>query len=218
MLYLSLGENCVAQAIIDRHKLNTFYTVYSHVRSNIDYATYLESINYYKFLNKNNLILQKRYYNKAAYFSALPFKCEEIFAYKNGFEFTHHDILNNEDHYNSFMRKIFRMNRIRYNEDICFIYHYMIHNNMNIDKVVDKLSNFIKFYKRKNNVYVTLIYQKIVEHKEDRNVRIDFHDNIFKCCFSTIHRWEGADQKFHLAEIDDNLIKKAINYISQKIN
>lgn len=57
MLYLSLGENCLCQDIINRNGLNTFNTIYSYARSNIDYASYLESINYYKFLDRDSLKL-----------------------------------------------------------------------------------------------------------------------------------------------------------------
>lgn len=57
MLYLSLVENCLCQDIINRNGLNIFNTIYSYARSNIDYASYLEGINYYKFLDGDSLKL-----------------------------------------------------------------------------------------------------------------------------------------------------------------
>lgn len=70
-----------------------------------------------------------------------------MFMHKYGFEFTHHGIVTNTNNYNSFVRKIFRMDRVRYNEDICFFYHHRVNKLSNVLKLNVKcliLNVFIK--------------------------------------------------------------------------
>lgn len=215
MLYLSLGENCLCQDIINRNGLNTFNTIYSYARSNIDYASYLESINYYKFLDRDSLKLAPM--DGGCYFLKLTEYCDDMFIYKYGFEFTHHDIVTNTNHYNSFVRKIFRMDRVRYNEDMCFFYHHRANKLSDVLKLKYKMSDFERFYKRNNKVYFVLMYQSIVNSKEKRKVEIKIDNNIFECCFCTLAMWAGNDPKIFWAKNDDALIKKAIGFIRSQI-
>ncbi len=92
--YLSLGENCLPDNILRRHGLETFSTVYSSGRSNIDYALHLESEDYAYLLSQKYLyydhvgaakVVRNRRYSKADdIYEALQ---------SNGFEFTHHDVI-----------------------------------------------------------------------------------------------------------------------------
>lgn len=49
--YVSIGENCLTDNILDRFNIKSFSTPYSHGRSNIEYAIHLESEKYQNLLN-----------------------------------------------------------------------------------------------------------------------------------------------------------------------
>lgn len=213
MLFLSLGENCLCQNIINRYKLNTFNTIYSYAKSNIEYALYLESNNYYKFLDNDNLTLKD---NSNIYISQQIAQNDNIFIH-SGFEFTHHDVVNNKDHLNSFIRKIYRMDRIRYNEDICFFYYFRNTKLCHVDRVKDDLIKFGRLYKRDNNIYFILLHQNLISPQEQRKVVIHKGNNIFDCCFHTLTYWGGNDTRAFYAVDDDKLIDKALQFIKHEI-
>ena len=54
-LFVSIGENCLADDILQRHGQKAFSTPYSFARSNIDYAIKLEETEYNTLLLPDNL-------------------------------------------------------------------------------------------------------------------------------------------------------------------
>lgn len=146
MIYLSLGENCLTDDILRRHQLKIFSTPYSPCRSNIDYALELEEENYNSIITTDSL-MKFEVNGKCVVRSS--HSCESIYDphHMKGFEFTHHDLLSNESHRESFQRKINRLNAIRYKEDILFLYHHRRNNNTNLQKIRENLDNFLVFIK-----------------------------------------------------------------------
>ena len=54
-VYLSFGENCLPDHILNRYALKSFTTPFSHGRSNVEYILNLERDDYTDFLNLDYL-------------------------------------------------------------------------------------------------------------------------------------------------------------------
>ena len=119
--YVSLGENCLADNILNRYHLKAFSTPYSHGRSNIDCALALEKCKYRVLLNQRYLHYEMYGKKQVVRNSALR-KCDDIFIsdQKHGFEFTHHDVIGNAAHLKSYSRKVKRMRRLRRVKGVVF--------------------------------------------------------------------------------------------------
>ena len=209
-LFLSLGENCLTDNILDRHGVKSFSTPYSHGRSNIDYAIALERQNYEGLLEKSTL-----YYPntadvpKLAVRSNLINECDEIYSqmHMRGFEFTHHDVINNQNHRDSFKRKISRMLECRADK-ILFFYHYRTNPMENLEKLYVKLNEFLRFY---SNAKVIVFFQRIISKNGVRKIsKTKISDNLFLFEFFTFDVWGGDIQDLFWAKVDDDLIEEMI--------
>ncbi|MDR0364824.1 MAG: DUF1796 family putative cysteine peptidase [Bacteroidales bacterium] len=79
ILYLSIGENCLADIILKRHELKAFSTPYSHARSNIDYVIKLEKSAYSGLLAPGNLFYPtESYLPQGAVRSNKIIECDDI--------------------------------------------------------------------------------------------------------------------------------------------
>lgn len=141
-LWLSLGENCLTDSILQRYEIKSFSTLYSHGRSNIDYALFLERNNYKDILNIENL----KHENKVVR-STLVNSCDNIFSelHMNGFEFTHHNVMDSEKDKMSAKRKIQRMLDIRGTRNVVFFYYHRINPNSDFDSLFIKTFKFLIF-------------------------------------------------------------------------
>ncbi len=105
--FLSLGENCLADNILQRHGLKSFSSPYSSARSNITYAIKNEAHNYENLLSRDSNILTERYGKKTVVNTSFS-KIDNIFdiAVNRGFEFTHHNIIEDKSALDSYIRKV----------------------------------------------------------------------------------------------------------------
>ncbi|WP_405569735.1 DUF1796 family putative cysteine peptidase [Winogradskyella sp. Asnod2-B02-A] len=214
--YISIGENCLTDNILDRHNLKSFSTPYSHGRSNLDYIIKLESEGYKNLLNSKYLyhdhvgetkVVRNKYYSTS----------DNIYLdlHQNGFEFTHHDVINNDAHKNSYERKILRMLSLNNSKKLKFLYHYRDNANKDINKIIIKASEFLAYY-QKRNIKCEFIFftQDVILNQEERSV-IKVHDtnNIKGYVFKTLDAWGGDDPDLLWARKDDDLIKEMIKEI-----
>lgn len=134
-LWISIGENCLADEIISRHGFKSFSSPFSSCKSNIDYVTHIELDNYVDLINKKMLYSVDSWGRPVIRHQKYAL-CDDIYEAScvNGFEFTHHDILLNQLHYSSYERKIVRMLEARNALAINFIYHYRVNNKTDIKK------------------------------------------------------------------------------------
>ena len=214
--YLSIGENCLTDNILDRHKIKSFSTPYSHGRSNLDYAIALEKENYVNFLNSEYLyydyvgdtkVVRNKYYSKSySIYNEL---------HKNGFEFTHHDVLNNDLQRKSYERKIARMLSFEKNQDLKFIYHYRNNDDLNIKALIPKAEEFLSYYqKREIKCEFIFFIQEIVQDKSQRSLeKIHDSNNIKGFLLNTLELWAGDDEDVLWAKNDDDLLSKMIQQI-----
>lgn len=212
--WLSLGENCLPDNILQRHGLKSFSTPYSHGRSNIDYAISLERKKYRGFLHKKNLTYE--YLGKLKVVrSKIINKCDNIYDgwHMKGFEMTHHDVIQSDKERSSFKRKIKRLRHIRGKSNVVFFYHHRVNNNTNLDLIFQKTNEFLNFYLTKNNqCYVIVFSQKIVDDHSERKVFFKrINSNILFYEFHSEHQWSGTNNDIFWARNDDDLIKKMID-------
>jgi len=214
--YLSLGENCLTDNILSRHNLKSFSTPYSHGRSNLDYAINLEQDHYqnllkqdylhFNFIN-NERVVRNNFYNK----------CDDIYynLHLNGFEFTHHNVIENESQRKSYERKISRMQSFAKSKKLKFLYHYRNNENKNIKLLIEKAEKFLSYYQEKS-IDCELIFftQEIITTPDERSI-IKIHDsnNTKGFVLKTLETWAGEDQDVFWAIKDDDLILKMINEI-----
>lgn len=214
ILYISLGENCLTDNILQRFGIKSFSTPYSHGRTNIDYAIHLEKEKYSNLLNPNFLyydyigdkkVVRNTYYSKS----------DNIYnnIHLKGFEFTHHDVISNEKHKKSYERKIERITSLHNNYIIKFFYHYRKCNNQCIENLIDKLKTFLSFYQNRGiDCQVIFFTQEIVLLEEERSlIKIHYEDSIKGYIFRTLQIWDGEDQEIFLAKKDDDLISIMIS-------
>ncbi len=214
--YISIGENCLTDNILERHNLKSFSTPYSHGRSNIDYAITLEKNNYYNLLESKYLfydyfgstkVVRNNYYSKS----------ENIFHefQQNGFEFTHHDVINNKSHIKSYHRKVLRMKSFKKNNKIKFLYHYRSNKYRDLKLIIIKGQEFLSYY-QKRNIKCEFIFfsQNIISNKEERKL-LKIHDsnNIKGYILNTLEVWTGDDLDVFWARKDDDLFSLMIKEI-----
>ena len=214
--YLSIGENCLTDNILDRHNIKSYSTPYSHGRSNLDYAIALEKENYANLLNPDYL-----YYDNVGETKVVRNKLytnsDDIYnqLHKNGFEFTHHDVLNNELQRKSYERKIARMLSFDQKQQLKFIYHYRNNESLNIDLIIAKAEIFLNCY-QKRNIKCEFIFftQKIVLDNSQRSI-IKIHDlnNVKGFILNTLEYWVGDDEDVLWARKDDDLFSILIKDI-----
>lgn len=220
-MWLSLGENCLTDNILSRHGLKSFSTPYSHGRSNIDYALFLEANAYNTFLDKTNLIYDTLGGKKVVR-SKIPDQCDPIFdlSHMKGFEFTHHDIISSVDARQSMERKVSRLIDIRHKNNITFLYHYRLNKSMDLNSVYKKATKFLSYYSSdayKCNFIV--FFQQIISDIGERKITYQkVNDNIHSFTIHSEHIWGGHDENIFWARNDDDLISDMLNYIQEKIN
>lgn len=217
-LYLSLGENCLADNVLSRHGLKSFSTIYSHGRSNIDYAIHLENENHNNLLKDEYLyydyvedqrVVRNRYYSVSS----------DIFSelHRKGFEFTHHDVLSDVGARNNMHRKIHRLNYYRGKSNIKFFYHYRVNEDSTLDGIFKKAEDFSSYYEIKGKTCEVIIFtQRIVHRIQERSVEEIRHSNKVRAyIFKTLDVWEGRNQNLFWAIDDDDLIKTMIQRVVQ---
>lgn len=209
-LFLSLGENCLVDDVLQRHGLKVFSTPYSFARSNIDYAIELERTEYSTLLSKDNLYYVK---NSKVIRSNVIKDCDNIYDFQhlNGFEFTHHDVISDSSKAESYKRKVNRMKELKYSKDVlCFLYHYRYNENMDVQKIIDKAGTFLKYYN--SRAFMVVFFQNI--QSEHRGViEKTVADNVITFEFITPYVWQGTDKTKFFARNEDDLMTIMLNSV-----
>ena len=218
-LYLSLGENCLTDNMLSRHGLKSFSTIYSHGRSNIDYAIHLENENHTNLLKDVYLyndyvgdtrVVRNKYYSVSS----------DIFSelHRNGFEFTHHDVLSDVTARNNIHQKIHRLNYYRGKSNIKFFYHYRINEDSSLEGIFKKADEFLRYYEIDGKTCEVIIFtQRIVHQIQERSLEeIKYSNKVRVYIFNTLDVWEGENQTLFWAINDDDLIKAMIQRVGQE--
>ena len=211
-IFISIGENCLSQGILDRKNIKSVLNPFSWTRSNIDYVSQIVSENFNNFLNSK--FLQKEYRENNYTAINLKYTCQNgIFenSVSNYFEFTHHNVVDSIDCLESYIRKVVRFKQlVQSNNEIIFFYHHRVNPTPDYLLLIEKLNNFVCFIQTKRNAPTSCLCftQKIVKDSSERKVEISKHGNTAFAVFHTLSVWAGSNDDLFFAKVDDDLIDK----------
>ena len=211
MICLSLGENCMPDMVIQRYGIKSYSTPFSFSRCNISYAYKLLLTDFKDLINKDFLEKDINCQFPQFYRNKKIFDIHEDGLFEkscsNGFEFTHHNVIEKEKDRESFIRKINRLIDLKdSNEDVVFFYHHRYIPDSKIEKIIEYSNNLIKLFK--NNVYVVILEQIIINSQIKRNVYYKRYGNTLIFFFLTTKEWKGKDKNILFAKSDEDLIQK----------
>lgn len=216
-VFVSFGENCLTDNLLERHGLKTFATPYSHGRFNIEYINAIEHDGYANLL-KRDCLKYFDYHGKRVVRNIYYMKQNNIYddSVMNGFEFTHHDVLNNVECRETFLRRIKRLQEIK-DKNLYIFYHHRFCERTDEKKLLGELNILHKRYSLYNkNVFVIMFTQKIVTDETERKVVYELRNGINVFLFYTLKVWEGTNGDIFWARIDDDLISKMMHFIREK--
>ncbi|MBB4035822.1 hypothetical protein GGR21_001717 [Dysgonomonas hofstadii] len=217
-LYLSFGENCLTDNILDRYNIKSFTTVYSHGRSNIEYIIQIEKDNYKDFLNtefiKYEELNDKQQVPRLKKYDKITNSYYSL--HTNGFEFTHHDVIGNEYLRIKFKERIDRLKRCKGSKEIIIFYHHRYNESTNMNKLLEDLSELGQLYsKGKNKAQVVLFCQKKIGRTTERKLEYKIEQNIHIFMFNTLNIWAGDDPEILWAKCDNDLIEEMIAKVKE---
>jgi hypothetical protein len=214
--FLSLGENCLPDHILNRYGLKSFATPFSHGRSNIEYILNLERDNYRDFLNTDCLAYD--YLGETKVVRQRKYKdVTNVYHYmhRNGFEFTHHDVLENEEDRKKLLRRVERLQNAS-KQRIVFLYNHIVCSHTNMEQLFDDLAALMKIYQDKGNeVKIVMFYQTLISGGDcPRALAYSKRsENLHIFQFNTEREWAGNDRNLMLAIVDEDLVKDMIDRI-----
>lgn len=181
-MLISLGENCLPSHYFKIIGLNQETNLFDNCRSNIEYLIQImDDID--QLVNKDNLYLKVVEKKRVVTKNKLYFNNYNIYCpyHMDQYEFTHHDLINNKDHYDSFCRKVERFKNLGSN--IMFVYNYKYNENNNITM----LTNLVKIFLNKVKGRCCIIYQVI--SSESSFYDITYDGNIIIVKFTSKEPW-----------------------------
>lgn len=213
MIWLSLGENCIPDDILKRFGLKTFATPFSHGRTNIEYATQADQEDFASLLLPESLV-KEDFYGKPVVRNH-AYTCEKGLydsSVASGFEFTHHDVINDPAARDSYTRKIERWNETRRTaKEVCFLYHHRDWGRKNIDGLTAKLVEFQYSYARDGaHCHIVLLDQNVSKVKPRSFAVSALLPSILHVSLVTEQHWSGNDVAVFWGRVDDDLLRPAL--------
>ena len=218
VLWISLGENCLPDDILRRHKRKSFSSVFSSGRSNIEYILQMERDNYRHLLEKAHLqnfpdgeqtVVRSTWYAR----------CEGHYSARHmlGFEFTHHDPLRIKEDNRAFQRRISRQLSYRGNKDFVFLYHHRITGHSDLARLRDHLKDFLALYNTRDcDCKLVLFYQQPIAAEAEKRLEFIPHDGgLLEFVCHTHALWEGDDLETFWAKKDDALFAQMFTIVDQ---
>lgn len=203
--WLSLGENCLSQNIINDLGLKTLTSPFAWTSVTIDHILNIQDTEFSK--------LDYDYYPVDTNGIAGPWhktsknSDDSIFAERHHqMYFFHNDFLAKEEEYNKIARRFERYHSLAIEKNV-FLYHYRYSNNMNVAYVRSKLEHFIATY-YPNSVAV-LLYQTIAPNKSVNLVSES--NSVLEFDIHTDMTWDGENWN---AKNDRWLHKEMIDVVS----
>lgn len=215
-IYLSFGENCLTDNILERHGIKSFSTPYSSARSNIEYILQIERDHfrcflnpadlYYDYIGNKRVVRLKKYTNIQNTYKS---------AHMKGFEFTDHDVLGNKEIKEKFEHRTSRMLNLK-NRNLCIFYHSRLSQKTDTELLIKHLCELKEMYeKRCKNVNVIAFSQVIVDNPQQRKIEVDKKSGIYMYRFYVLKEWSGDDQDVFWAKCDDDLIAEMIRDVQK---
>lgn len=215
-IYVSFGENCLTDNILERYNLKSFSSPYSSSRSNIEYIVQIENEEF------SNLLSPQYLYHDISWGAKVSrnqkYNCTNSYetSCMRDFEFTHHDVIENLTLRDTMQRRCQRMLSLSC-DNLFIFYHHRICPNTDFHKLISDLLKLKHIYqKRCKNVTVIMFTQNIVLSNAERKVEHQLINGINVYTFYTLNRWGGNDTNIFYARCDDDLISVMINDVKTK--
>lgn len=193
---ISLGENCLIDELLSKYGIKKESYAFGSVRTNIEYDFEIIKDNFEDLL-KSDLLVKKQVNGSQAVKNKKYSKVQnDIYCSTviDSFEFTHHNVLDNNKDIESYNRKIERTKIALESNDIIFWYHYRYSTNNNLEILIKQFDVFIKYLSKKNNkkkYHICIFTQIISDDIHFINEQYNNNINIVKCYEKNI--WSGAD-------------------------
>jgi hypothetical protein len=216
-LYVSFGENCLTDNIIERHKLKLITTPFSHGRSNIEYIIQLELDNYKNFLNLDFIqyeILNDKKVPRLKAYNVIHNDYNDL--HNNGFEFTHHDVIASDAMRLKFRNRVDELQKYKKTKQIVILYHHRTNPKTDMNRLFDDLQEIKEIYTYgQNQSEIVCFTQRIIIDPNNRKMVYENKNGIHYFEFHTLNEWAGDDQEIFWARCDEDLITEMINQIKK---
>ena len=135
----------------------------------------------------------------------------------NGFEFTHHDVISSKKSRKTIMKRCQRMLRLKH-KNVIMLYHHRLCAETDEELLISHLTDLADIYRSRNNdVSVYMFTQVIVSEENQRKVEHTVNKGVNVYKFHTLNVWSGNDENILWARCDDDLLKKMIADIREKL-
>lgn len=221
LVNISLGENCIIDALLKRYNIKRESFIFGSVRTNIEY-------NFEIIKNEMKYLIDKKYLKKTIVNNITPVIkntkytniSKKIYdgSVSSGFEFTHHNVLENVNAYNSYCRKISRMKHSLQNDSIIFWYHYRYSKLNNIDELLIIFRDFIKYLKAKYNqkIKICIFTQILDKNTRFHHEKYDEDIHIIKCYDE--NKWGGNNVGGNINTLKRHSFIKMFDVIFKEYN
>ena len=219
---ISLGENCLMDALLSKYGIKQESYAFGSVRTNIEYDLEIIKDNFENLLKSDLLVektvngIQKVVKNKKYSKVQNDIYCSAVI---DSFEFTHHNVLDNNEAIESYNRKIERTKIALESNDIIFWYHYRYSTNNNLEILIKQFEDFIKYLSKKNNKkkYQICIFTQIVSDDiHFINEQYNNNINIVKCYEKNI--WCGNNVGGNVNSLQSHTFTKVFDKIFKEYN
>ena len=134
---------------------------FGSVRTNISYNFEIIKNNFEDLL-KSDLLVQKVVNKTQKVVKNIKYSKVKNDIYSSSvidnFEFTHHNVLENNKDIESYNRKIERTKIALESNDIIFWYHYRYSTNNNLEILITQFDDFIKYLSKKHNKNIKYVF------------------------------------------------------------
>lgn len=202
--WISFGENCLTQTLINHIGLDTEYTPFTFTRTNTDYILDFERNGYDRLKDNDNFTSRPEYYWQTSLIEEID-TGETFIGVSRVFAFGHHyDILSNKDDREKIDRRIDRMSKLK-NEKIAILYHHMVDADIisypsleptgngrrpGREHILEKLNEIRNYYP---NSDVLFFYRM---HSDVKSISLVSSENgIYEFAINTPNKW--CDDDWH---------------------
>ncbi|MFU1857228.1 DUF1796 family putative cysteine peptidase [Sphingobacterium sp. NGMCC 1.201703] len=219
-VFISIGENCLADAILARFGLKSFTTPFSHGKSNIEYLLQLEKETYKDIVNTDYLEYGNLNNNpsgrKVPVLKKYVKTCNiyhEMFM--EGVVFSHSDVIESSAIRDIIKKRAERLVDIKGKKEVYAFYHHRFTNHRSdFEMLIDDLDSFIQLYcTNEVSSKCILFTQYIIDNAQQRGVKYASHNHVHIFMFYTLQEWEGTDDDVFWAKCDEDLIAQMIAHV-----
>lgn len=214
-LWLSLGQNCLSQEIINTLNLDTEYTIFSWSKSTVDQILSMEKNDYEEALKISSYIFDEAKYADG---HRMPFnpnivnQNNDVYTSDNFyFETTHLNIIESQEDYEKLIRRHERLRDYLNNKEIqiIFLYHYSTRKPGGPEHVRSNLKRLLDTYYHNAKVVMFSSYMDDsrgidLVYSDDNLLEFQIRTNL--AVTSAVRSWAmESDRDLHQEMIDATL-------------